>query len=268
MRPDVTYQNLSEEEKEIQWKARWELPRPLEEKPEYAARIARNRKVNNRTVEIISGIEKIQTNMEEDRKHWQASEEVRQLYNIRTERGKKRILRGTQGELDQDPVQRYKESIESLIDVMNDVKNKQPQKPEQFIILDCSRLKASLTEYGHDFIQQIFQHLIKESKEDLNNLLNEFTETIEELKTPPTKLEHLKKNKDLYNEVRGKLHILDARREPIKKKFQYIQEQDSDIGLTELSDEDKAKLESLDEAWHRFNDGLDEANLIIQKCYQ
>jgi hypothetical protein len=62
--------NLSEEEKEIQWKARWELPRPLEEKPEYAARIARNRKVNNRTVEIISGIEKIQTNMEEDRKHW------------------------------------------------------------------------------------------------------------------------------------------------------------------------------------------------------
>jgi len=38
--------------------------------------------------------------------------------------------------------------------------------------------------------------------------------------------------------------------------------------LTELSDEDKAKLESLDEAWVRFNDGLDEANLIIQKCYQ
>jgi hypothetical protein len=70
MRPDVTYQNLSEEEKEIQWKARWELPRPLEEKSEYAARIAKNRKVNNRTVEIITGIEKIQTNMEEDRKHW------------------------------------------------------------------------------------------------------------------------------------------------------------------------------------------------------
>jgi hypothetical protein len=125
-----------------------------------------------------------------------------------------------------------------------------------------------LTEYGHDFIQQIFQHLIKESKEDLNNLLNEFTETIEELKTPPTKLEHLKKNKDLYHEVRGKLHILDARREPIKMKFKYINEQDQDIGLTELSDEDKIKLESLDEAWAKFNDGLDEANLIIQKCYQ
>jgi len=109
--------------------------------------------------------------------------------------------------------------------------------------------------------------LIKESKEDLNNLLTEFTETIDELRTPPTQLEHLKKNKDLYNEVRAKLHILDARREPIKKKFQYIQEQDQDIGLTELSDEDKAKLDGLDEAWSRFNDGLDEANLVIQKCY-
>jgi hypothetical protein len=47
--------------------------------------------------------------------------------------------------------------------------------------------------------------LIKESKEDLNALLNEFTDTVEELKTPPTQLEHLKKNKDLYNDVRAKL---------------------------------------------------------------
>ena len=88
--------------------------------------------------------------------------------------------------------------------------------------MDCSKLKNSLTEYGDDFIQQIFQHLIKESKEDLNQLLTEFTETIDELQTPPTKLEHLKKNKDLYSEVRGKIHILEARRDPIKKKFQYI----------------------------------------------
>jgi hypothetical protein len=47
--------------------------------------------------------------------------------------------------------------------------------------------------------------LIKESKEDLNALLNEFTDTVEELKTPPTQLEHLKKNKDLYHDVRAKL---------------------------------------------------------------
>ena len=131
----------------------------------------------------------------------------------------KRILRGNQGDVDQDPVQRYKESIESLIDVMNDVKNKQPQKPEQFIILDCSKLKNSLTEYGNDFIQKIFEHLIKESKDDLNQLLNGFTDTIDVLKQQTGKLDHLKTNKDLYAEVKKKLPLLEARREPIKKKF-------------------------------------------------
>ena len=131
----------------------------------------------------------------------------------------KRILRGNQGDVDKDPVQRYKESIESLIDVMNDVKNKQPQKPEQFIILDCSKLKNSLTEYGNDFIQKIFEHLIKESKDDLNQLLNEFTDTIDVLKQQTGKLDHLKTNKDLYAEVKKKLPLLEARREPIKKKF-------------------------------------------------
>jgi len=134
----------------------------------------------------------------------------------------KRILRGNQGDIDQDPVQRYKESIESLIDVMNDVKNKQPQKPEQFIILDCSKLKNSLTEYGNDFIQKIFEHLIKESKDDLNQLLNEFTDTIDVLKQQTGKLDHLKTNKDLYTAVKNKLPELEARRDPIKKKFQYI----------------------------------------------
>jgi len=102
---------------------------------------------------------------------------------------------------------------------MNDVKNKQPQKPEQFIILDCSKLKNSLTEYGNDFIQKIFEHLIKESKDDLNQLLNEFTDTIDVLKQQTGKLDHLKTNKDLYAEVKKKLPLLEARREPIKKKF-------------------------------------------------
>jgi len=34
-----------------------------------------------------------------------------------------------------------------------------------------------------------------------------------------------------------------------------------------LSEEDKAKLEGLDNAWEEFLKGLDEANVIIQKCY-
>lgn len=81
--------------------------------------------------------------------------------------------------------------------------------------------------------------MIKESKEDLNNLLTEFDETIATLKTPPTQLMALKKNKDLYAEVKSKMDELEARRDPIKKKFAYIQDQDQDISGTELSDEDK-----------------------------
>lgn len=72
--------------------------------------------------------------------------------------------------------------------------------------------------------------MIKESKEELNGLLSEWTETIEDLKFPPSKLEHLKKNKDLYAEV-------------------------------------KAKLDGLDDAWAKFQEGLEEANVIINKCY-
>jgi hypothetical protein len=72
----------------------------------------------------------------------------------------------------------------------------------------------------------------------------------------------------LYASVRAKLPELDARREPIKRKFQYLQESGSDqeAGFTELSEDDKAKLESLDDAWLRFKEGLDEANGIILKC--
>ena len=61
--------------------------------------------------------------------------------------------------------------------------------------------------------------MIQESKEDLSSLLDEFVQTIEELKTPSTELSHLKKNKDKYNEVKNKLSFLEARKDPIKKKF-------------------------------------------------
>lgn len=80
---------------------------------------------------------------------------------------------------------------------MNDITNKQSQKPEQFIIFDYSQLMSTLKEYGVEFIHDVFKHLIKESKDDLNNLLNEYQFTIEELKTQPNNLVHLKKNKDL-----------------------------------------------------------------------
>ena len=75
-----------------------------------------------------------------------ASDEFRQLYNIRSDRGRKRILLGNKDVLDPDPVQKYKDSIENLNDTLNDIKNKASQKAEHFIILDSSKLKSTLVE--------------------------------------------------------------------------------------------------------------------------
>jgi hypothetical protein len=43
---------------------------------------------------------------------------------MRTERGKRRILRVTAEEDGEDPVLRYKESIESVNDILIDINNK------------------------------------------------------------------------------------------------------------------------------------------------
>jgi len=77
MRPDVNYQNLTEEEKINQWKARWELPRVMEEKDDYEGRISRNGKIRAKTKEIIAGIDAIHSSMGEDQKIWVNSDEIR-----------------------------------------------------------------------------------------------------------------------------------------------------------------------------------------------
>jgi hypothetical protein len=118
-------------------------------------------------------------------------------------------------------------------------------------------------------IQQQFERLIKDAKHDLNSLLQEFADTVEELKTPSTELSHLKKNKDKYAEVKSKIKKLDDRRNPIKAKFAYINEQEQDITIMSggLTEEDKQKLLTLDDAWNKFNEGLGEAFQIINKSY-
>ena len=45
---------------------------------------------------------------------------------------------------------------------------------------------------------------------------------------------------------------IEARREPIKIKFNYVLTQASDYDISEIKDEDKQKLDTLDEAWNRF----------------
>ena len=36
----------------------------------------------------------------------------------------------------------------------------------------------------------------------------------------------------------------------------------------ELTPEEKAKLDGIDESWTTFNDNLDKANVIIKRCHQ
>jgi len=47
--------------------------------------------------------------------------------------------------------------------------------------------------------------LVNESKNDLNTLLSEFDSLAAELNNPPTKLEDLKKNKDLMSDTISRL---------------------------------------------------------------
>jgi hypothetical protein len=64
------YPNKSPEEKEIFWQEKLSLPRNMDDKPEYVDRIAKKGKIKNKKHEITEGVQRIQTNMEEDRKRW------------------------------------------------------------------------------------------------------------------------------------------------------------------------------------------------------
>jgi TolA-binding protein len=115
----------------------------------------------------------------------------------------------------------------------------------------------------------ILEHLKKDARNDLTTLIEEMHNTVEDLKMPSQKREQLKKNKERYNEVRAKQHLLEARIEPIKKKFAFIQDDaNSESTMTELTEEEKAKLASLDELWGKFLKGMTEANAVIMRDYQ
>ena len=54
---DVNFQNMTEEEKDEEWKKRWMLPKPYEAKSEYEERISKSKSINNNSIYIIEGIE-------------------------------------------------------------------------------------------------------------------------------------------------------------------------------------------------------------------
>jgi Dynein heavy chain, N-terminal region 1 len=63
---DVNFQNMSEEERDEEWRRRWQLPKAYEPKPEYEDRIQKNKGINTSSIHIIEGIEAISKNMKAD----------------------------------------------------------------------------------------------------------------------------------------------------------------------------------------------------------
>ena len=191
--------------------------------------------------------------MDEDCKLWQLSPEIRHLSSLRTERGKNRFLKVSLDASDNDSVVKYKNGIENLKEIVDDVRLKPVQKNEQFLILDSSKMKNDLIDHGNTFIAQIFSHLVTESKKDLNSFLAELHDTVEELKRPCQNRAELKKNREKNKEVKARYTQLQARIEPIKKKFEFIMDDNySDIGIVELTEEDKNNLYNIDAEWKKF----------------
>lgn len=80
--------------------------------------------------------------MKADIENHQNSEEYRQIssLSIKASKAARNRIASHENTLD-----KHKDAIQLLTDeVHNDIKNKQSQRPELFIILDCSKLKTTL----------------------------------------------------------------------------------------------------------------------------
>ena len=50
---------MTDEEKEEEWKKRWLLPRPYENKNEYEEKISKHKGINTTSIQILEGIENV-----------------------------------------------------------------------------------------------------------------------------------------------------------------------------------------------------------------
>ena len=198
--------------------------------------------------------------MEEDCRQWSAATEIRQLSNLRTVRGQMRFLHTSAGS-GSDAVAKYKTSIESLKENIEDIRqNWDSARNVQFIQFNASNMKNDLIEEGHRSIGTLFSKMIQDSVKELRSFLDELKDTVEQLCQPSTDQKEYKQKADKLAEINGKKDTWYARIEPIRKKFEFIMDDNySDIstgGGAELTEQDKADLASLDQAWKNFSLGL------------
>lgn len=150
---DINYQNMTEEEKQKAWDEKWALKSTTAGDHEYFDKVQASKDIKAISTQIAQVVENIQQKMDEDCKLWQLSPEIRHLSNLKTERGKNRFLKVSLDAGDNDSVVKYRNGIENLKEIVEDVRIKQVQKNEQFIILDSSRMKNDLIDHGNTFIQ-------------------------------------------------------------------------------------------------------------------
>jgi dynein heavy chain len=272
---DANYQNLTEEEKEDRYRKDKQLPEPDKKRrfeSQYVEYVSQSREINQLSTHITEIVENIKNNMESECRSWQNAPEVKQIMSMGTTRGKTRFLKQSNSnnsdKVDKNPQLVYKSVIESVGEHIDDVRNKQATRNEQFIILDSSKLKTRLIDGGQEYIHYILNNLVSDSKAELHKLLTHMVETVDELKQHSSKLEQLKLNRERLAQVRAEQGDLEAQLEPIKRKFGFIMDDGNNSnGTIELTDEDKAKLLGLDDAWSKYIKGLAEAQTIINKNY-
>lgn len=263
--------NMSEEERIAYVNKKYAFPPVTSSKADvpYVDTVSKNSEVNNISTYITEQVQRIKEALDNNCRFWEMSQELRYVIGTRTDRGKQRLFKQDHEKYQDNPVIAYKRAIEELTEYLADIKNQPAQKTEGFISIEFGLLKQTLVDLGQEYQTYIMEHLKKDAKQDLNSLIDEMKNTVQELKTPSTKLETLKRNKARYAEVRAKQTQLEARLNPIRLKFAYItDDQNNDANITELSEEEKIKLASLEEEWNKFLKGLTEAHQVIQKNYQ
>ena len=225
------YSNMSKEEQQAAWEKQFNLPHSRSSDYEYYDKVRSAKEIEQIKDQIKAVVDAIQQKMEEDCKMWQGSPEIRHLSSLRTQRGQTRFLKGAPG-VDDDAVAKYKNGIEALKEIVDEVRHNRPStRNEQFIVFHASNLKTELMEQGHASIAQIFGTLIKDSKKELREFLQELEDTVRELTVPCVDQISFKKNQDKLQWVNNKRKgELQAKIEPIKKKFDFIMDDNySDI---------------------------------------
>ena len=245
------YSNLTKEERQAAWDKKFALPSNKASEYDYYEKIKSAKEIDQIKESIKTVVDAIEQKMDEDCKMWQVSPEIRHLSSLRTHRGQMRFLKqGAHGGAADDAVAKYKTGIEALMEIVDEVRHNRPStRPEQFIVFQASNLKTELMEQGHASITQIFGNLISESKRELRDFVNELKDTVEELTQPCQTREQFKKNQDKWQEVNNRRSQLQGKIEPIKKKFEFIMDDNySDIGTGqfELTEEDKELLLNID----------------------